>query len=152
MPSPRLLYFLIRDQSKKRPEGPAILSPGKKTLDYHQLYRQIYSTALQSTRLGIRPQERLAVVLPNGAEMATAFLEISSVCTCAPLNPAYTVDEYKLSMEDLHVKVLVMLPNSDQPAHKAAASLAIPINHLEPDPEFAGIFRLSSDPSIPAGI
>ncbi len=152
MPSARLLYFLVLEQSKKRSNAPAILSPGRKGLSYHQLTRQIYSTALKLTRLGIRPQERVAVVLPNGAEMATAFLAISSVCTCAPLNPAYTVAEYKLSLEDLHVKALVMLPDCDQPAHKAAASLAIPIINLEPDPEFAGVFSLSSSLSSDASI
>jgi acyl-CoA synthetase (AMP-forming)/AMP-acid ligase II/acyl carrier protein len=145
MRSPSLLYLLILDQAKKSPEAPAILSPDKKALSYRQLNQQIDSTTLQLTRLGIRPGERVAVVLPNGPEMATAFLAISSVCTCAPLNPAYLVDEFKSSLTDLGVKALVALPGNGHPAHTAAASLGIPVISLEPDPEFAGLFSLVSD-------
>ena len=45
------------------------------------------------------------MVLPNGPEMATAFLAISSVCTCAPLNPAYSFDEFLFSLSDLQINV-----------------------------------------------
>ncbi len=148
MISPDMLYRLILDQGKKRPEAPAILSPGKKALSYRQLSRHIHSTALQLAQLGIRPGDRLAVVLPNGAEMATAFLAISSVCTCAPLNPAYPLEEFLFSMSDLHVKALVTLPGNDHPAHKAAATLGIPVMELQPDPQSAGNFDLACDLSV----
>jgi non-ribosomal peptide synthetase component F len=89
MISPKILPRLIFDQGKKSPEALALLSPGKKGLPYQQLSQQVSSIALQLTRLGMHAGDRLAVVLPNGAEMAGAFLAISAVCTCAPLNPAY---------------------------------------------------------------
>ena len=143
MISPRLLTFLIHDHGAIRPEAPAILSPGKKELSYQRLSQHIHSIALQLTRLGIRPGDRVAVVLPNGAEMATAFLAISSVCTCAPLNPAYPLEEFRFSMADLHVKALVALAGNDRPDRKAAAGLGIPIISLEPDTHIAGIFSLA---------
>jgi acyl-CoA synthetase (AMP-forming)/AMP-acid ligase II/acyl carrier protein len=121
------------------------LSPGKKPLSYQRLFRHLQSTALQLTRMGINQADRLALVLPNGPEMATAFLAISSVCTCAPLNPAYLVDEFKFGMEDLHVKALVTFPGEGHPARQAALSLEIPIIDLKPDPESAGIFRFASN-------
>ena len=142
---PRLLYHLIFTRSKNSPLAPAILSPGKKSLSYRKLYQHLQSTALQLTRMGIKQGYRLALVLPNGPEMATAFLAISSVSTCAPLNPAYLVDEFKFSMEDLHVKALVTFPGSEHPARQAAVSLGIPIIDLKPDPVFAGIFSLASN-------
>ena len=52
MISPDMIYRLILDQGKKRPEAQAILSLGKKALSYRQLSRHIHSTALQLTRLG----------------------------------------------------------------------------------------------------
>jgi acyl-CoA synthetase (AMP-forming)/AMP-acid ligase II/acyl carrier protein len=145
MISVRLLYQMVINEGNDRPQAPAILSPGKGVLSYRELSQHLQSTALQLYRLGIRPGDRLAVVLPNGSTMATAFLAISSVCTCAPLNPAYLMDEFKFSMEDLHVKALVTLPGSDHPARKAAGNLGIPIVDLEPDLEFAGIFSLTCD-------
>jgi acyl-CoA synthetase (AMP-forming)/AMP-acid ligase II/acyl carrier protein len=142
---PRLLYHQIHIVSKDSPLAPAILSPGKKSLSYRDLFQHLYSTALHLTRLGIKQGDRLALVLPNGPEMATAFLAISSVCTCAPLNPAYLVDEFKFGMEDLHVKALVTFPGEGHPARQAALSLEIPIIDLKPDPESAGIFRFASN-------
>jgi oxalate---CoA ligase len=145
MTSPNLLYRLILDQGKKRPEAPAILSPSKKALSFQQLSWHLQTTVLRLARFGIQPGDRLAVVLPNGPEMATAFLAISSVCTCAPLNPAYPVEEYNFSMADMHVKALVAMPGNDHPACKAAVDLGIPIVYLQPDPQTAGIFDLSCD-------
>jgi acyl-CoA synthetase (AMP-forming)/AMP-acid ligase II/acyl carrier protein len=77
--------------------------------------------------------------------MATAFLALSSVCACAPLNPSYPLDEFHFSLSDLHVKALVALAGSEAPAPKAAAALNIPVITLEADPRRAGIFSLSSD-------
>jgi non-ribosomal peptide synthetase component E (peptide arylation enzyme) len=88
MISVRLLYQMVINEGNDRPQAPAILSPGKGVLSYRELSQHLQSTALQLYRLGIRPGDRLAVVLPNGADLATVFLAISSVCTCAPLNPA----------------------------------------------------------------
>ena len=145
MMAPCLLYHLVLKEGNNQPQAPAILSPGKKPLSYRDLSLHLRSTALQLSRLGNRPGDRLALVLPNGPEMATAFLAISSVCTCAPLNPAYRADEFKTSMEDLHIKALVSLPGSDHPARKAASDLGIPVVDLQPDPLSAGLFTLSSD-------
>jgi acyl-CoA synthetase (AMP-forming)/AMP-acid ligase II/acyl carrier protein len=140
---PRLLYQLILNISNNSPLVPAILSPEKKSLSYRELFQHLQTTALGLTRMGIKQGDCLALILPNGPEMATAFLAISSVCTCAPLNPAYQVDEFKFSMEDLHVKALVTFPGGEHLARQAAASLGIPIIDLMPDPGFAGIFSLA---------
>ena len=144
MPSPSSLYELILNESQISPQAPAIRAPGKETLSYGELSRHLQSTALQLSRLGIKAGDRVAVVLPNGPEMATAFLAVSSVCACAPLNPGYPYDEFHFSMSDLHVRALVALPGSEAPAHKAAAALEIPVLSLEPDPRQAGKFSLYS--------
>ena len=148
MVSPRTLYHLIKDEGNNTPQAPAIHFPGKKTLSYGELSRHLLSTALTLTRLGIRPNDRVAVVLPNGSEMATAFLAISSVSTCAPLNPGYPMEEFIFSLSDLHVKTLVALRGNNHPIRMAAASLGIPVIDLLPDPQTAGVFTLSSDQTI----
>jgi acyl-CoA synthetase (AMP-forming)/AMP-acid ligase II/acyl carrier protein len=152
MISPDLLYRLILDQSKRSPEAPAIQSADNAVITYRQLSDHLHSTALQLNRMGFQSGERLAVVLPNGPEMATAFLAISSVCICAPLNPAYPVAEFQFSLSDLHVKALVALPGDDHPACTAAAALGIPVLHLRTDPQLPGIFELSGDLPFDNGI
>ncbi len=142
---PRLLHQMISSEHGNRQQALAILSPGLEALSYRDLSRHLVSTAFQLTRLGIRPGDRLAVVLPNGPEMATAFLAISSVCACAPLNPSYRVEEFKASLTDLHIKALVTFPGSQSPARQAATSLGIPVITLETHGCIAGIFSLSGD-------
>ena len=44
---------------------------------------------------GIGRNDRVAIVLDNGPEMAAAFLCISAGATAAPLNPAYRADEFE---------------------------------------------------------
>lgn len=145
MTTPDLLYRFIVDQSEYESAAPAILDANGKVLSYGQLSAHLQSTVLQLNRLRFRPGDRLAVVLPNGPEMATAFLAVSSVCTCAPLNPAYPVGEYKFSLSDLRVKAMVALPGDDHPACKAAVELGIPILLLQPDLKIPGVFELASD-------
>jgi acyl-CoA synthetase (AMP-forming)/AMP-acid ligase II/acyl carrier protein len=152
MISPRLLFQLVKNESDNRPHASAILSPGKETLSYRELSWHFQAIVLQLTRLGIRPGDRVAVVLPNGPCMATAFVAVSSVCTCVPLNPAYLVDECTFGMKDLRVKVLVAGSGNDLPARKAAVGLGIPVITLEPDAQVAGTYHLVSDMPVDESI
>ncbi len=143
--SPRLLYHLISEEAGQTPQAAAILSPGRDALPFRYLCEHLQTIALQLNRWSIRPGDRVAVVLPNGPEMAAAFLAVSAVCTCAPLNPAYPAEEFAFSMKDLGVKALVAGSGSEHPARKAAAGLGIPVITVEPDARVAGMFRLVSD-------
>lgn len=145
MASPCSLHDLILVRAKANPANPAILAPGSEPLTYQQLADQLHAAALQLTRWGLGPGERVAVVLPNGPEMATAFLAVSSVCTCAPLNPAYTAEEMTFSMQDLGVKALMVSPGGGQAARQAAGRLGVAIIELEPADEPAGRFQLRAD-------
>jgi acyl-CoA synthetase (AMP-forming)/AMP-acid ligase II/acyl carrier protein len=142
--SPRLLYQLIAEEADRNPHAPAILSPGRQALSFKGLAGHMQNTTLQMARWGFRPGDRVAVVLPNGPEMAAAFLAVSAVCTCAPLNPAYPMEEFLFSMKDLGVKALVT-GAMDSPACKAAEGLGIPVIKLEPDGRVGGMFQLVSD-------
>ena len=97
---------------------------------------------------GIGRGDRVAIVLPNGPEMAAAFVTIAQVAVTAPLNPAYREDEYAFYMDDLKAKALVVMQGDDGPAVKAAQKAGIGIVHLSvPDGAAAGSFVLSSDAS-----
>jgi oxalate---CoA ligase len=144
MDSPGLLHHLLLEKSLLQPDEPAILAPGKQTLTYQNLSKHIQSVALHLNRLGVLPGDRVAVVLPNGPDMAIAFLAVSAVSTCAPLNPGYTEQDFKFSLEDLHVKLLITTPGVN-PSRKAAIELGIPIIDLEPETQWAGAFKLVTD-------
>jgi acyl-CoA synthetase (AMP-forming)/AMP-acid ligase II/acetyltransferase-like isoleucine patch superfamily enzyme/acyl carrier protein len=83
------------------------------------------------------------VVLPNGPEMAVAFLGIASGATCAPLNPAYKEEEFNFYLSDLNACVLIVAADMDSPARKVARKRGIPIIELVPAVAAeAGIFTL----------
>jgi acyl-CoA synthetase (AMP-forming)/AMP-acid ligase II len=83
----------------------------------------------------------VAIVLPNGPEMAAAFLGIGSAAVAAPLNPAYTADEFAFYMDDLAAKALVVMEGVETPATAAAAKLGTRIITLVPGTA-AGSFTL----------
>jgi acyl-CoA synthetase (AMP-forming)/AMP-acid ligase II/acyl carrier protein len=101
---------------------------------------------------GIERQDRVALVLPNGPEMAVAFLGASCAAATAPLNPAYGAEEYAFYLSDLGAKALVVDPRLDSPAPSVARALNIRILELVPDSTArAGTFGLSGVPfSLPA--
>ena len=74
-------------------------------------------------------------MLPNGPEMATAFIAIASGAASAPLNPGYRADEFEFYMSDLNAKALVVEAGSASPALAAAKKLGITVLTLTPDPE-----------------
>src|ERR1035437_3404891 len=118
------------------------MTPGKQPLTFRQLAAHLETIAVQLNQFGFQRGDRGAVGLPNGPEMATAYLAVSSVCTCAPLNPAYQVNDFSFSMKDLHVKALLTSYRFDHPAYQAAATLDIPVLDLKPDTKYAGLFSL----------
>ena len=137
------LYSLLHGQAVKQPGAPAILSPGRAPLDYGSLFELVERTVGRLNSLGIGRDDRVALVLPNGPEMATAFLAVAAGATSAPLNPNYTAVEHEFYLGDLRAKALVVLPGGAPAAREAAENLHIPVVELLPEwGEAAGIFSL----------
>jgi len=113
-----------------RRTGPALGAPGRPDLDYAGLAAQIAATAAQVAGLGVGPGEPVAIVLPNGPEMASAFLGVATAATAAPLNPAYTEDEFAFYMDDLKARALIVMAGVETPARAAAARLGTRIVEL----------------------
>lgn len=130
----------------KRGEGSAvaIAAPGRKPLTYVELRRHVERTVGTLNRLGIGRNDPVAIVLPNGPEMATAFVAIACGATTAPLNPAYRDEEFEFYLKDLEARLLVLEAGSDSPARAVAERLRIPIAELTARGEdAAGLFDLA---------
>ncbi len=72
-----------------RGDAAAITAPGARELTFHAFRKLVADTVAALNGFGIGRNDRVAIVLPNGPEMATAFVAIASGATAAPLNPAY---------------------------------------------------------------
>ena len=145
MPDPRTIRELLASGSGR---SPAIAAPGREPLSYDGLCDQVERTVAVLNGFGIGRNDRVAIVLPNGPEMASAFVSVASAATSAPLNPAYLQPEYEFYLSDLSAKALLLEAGSESPARAAAADLGIPILELHADVEApAGTFELAPEGS-----
>jgi oxalate---CoA ligase len=124
-------------------DAPALSSPGGVALSYRALRAHAAKIASALAEHGIGHNDRVAIVLDNGPEMATAFLSIASAATAAPLNPTYRAEEFEFYLTDLRAKLLVVAQGKDSPSVQVADNLGIPIARLVAHPEQgAGSFDL----------
>ncbi|MBI3575616.1 MAG: AMP-binding protein, partial [Gammaproteobacteria bacterium] len=120
----------------------AFAASGCPPLTYGGLRAHVEHTVASLNRLGIGRNDRVALVLPNGTEMASAFVAVAAGTTSAPLNPAYRAEEFEFYLADLKAKALIVERGSASPALGAAAKLKIPmIEIVRANTDPAGVFE-----------
>ena len=125
---------------------PAIGAPGRPPLDFAGLRTLADATVARLNALGIGRADRVAIVLPNGPEMAAAFVAASCGCATAPLNPTYREDEFDFYLGDLNPRALIVERGSESPAASVAAQRGIPVLRLAAaSGEPAGRFALEGE-------
>src|SRR5436190_16056699 len=92
--------------------GPAV--------SYARLRQQVDALARKLNQFGLGRGDRIAIALPNGLEVIASFLAAATVGTAAPLNPAYTRDEFKIYLEDTSARALIVPSNGADEARAAA--------------------------------
>jgi acyl-CoA synthetase (AMP-forming)/AMP-acid ligase II/acyl carrier protein/NRPS condensation-like uncharacterized protein len=121
---------LIESQTSRSPEDYALLPTDSPALTYAGLRTRIVRAALALNALGVKADDCIALVLPNGSEMATTFLAVASCAACAPLNHAYTKEEFAFFFSDLKPAALIVSPPLDSPAVEVAKTQQIPVLNL----------------------
>src|SRR5207237_9678759 len=91
-----------------------ISADGGPSVTYAELRAQVEALVSQLDQLGLGRGDRIAMALPNGLEMLASFLAASTVGTAAPLNPAYTRDEFKFYLEDTGARALIVPPTGSE--------------------------------------
>ena len=116
---------LLADHDAMRPALRAL--DGRAPLSHGALRGLMTRTVAALNARGIGRGDRVAIVLPNGAEMAAVFLAVAAGAATAPLNPGYRGEEFEFYLDDLKAKALLVLSGWDTPARAAAAKLGVPI-------------------------
>ncbi len=147
---PLTIQRLIEIHATEQPDAIAIAAPGRSPLTYGKLYAQVKWTVEKLNAMGVGRNDRVAIVLPNGPEMAVTFLAVASTAASAPLNPAYRTNDYDFYLTDLDAKALITMSGFDTPAIGVAQQHGIPIIQLTPmvDAE-AGLFSLEGATTSP---
>jgi acyl-CoA synthetase (AMP-forming)/AMP-acid ligase II len=133
------------------PGATGLSAPGGVPLTYQTLRKLASDTIAALNAREIGRNDRVAIVLDNGPEMAAAFMSIAAGATAAPLNPAYRADEFEFYLSDLKARLLVVGHETSSPAVEVAKRLGIALVRLVPTPEKgAGSFVLEFPDAVAA--
>jgi len=139
-------FHLITEQSRIHPDGIAIQTLDRQPLSYAHLYEHLQAIIATLNSFEIGRNDRVAIVLPNGPEMATACMAVAACATCAPLNPEYKTSEFQFFLSDLDAKLLfVHSEDIKTPAREVAQAMGIPIIEVtSSNNSAAGLFKLKA--------
>jgi oxalate---CoA ligase len=140
---PRCIAGLIHELADRFAESPAIIAPGRRPLSYRALARHVQRVAIRLAEAGIGAGDCVALALPDGPEMAAAFLAVASLARCAPLNPTYKRDELVFYLGDLNARAIVVCEGMERSAIEAARARGTEVLPLYPDfAAEAGLFEI----------
>ncbi len=126
--------------------APALLVPGGPSLTYDRLRGAADGIAAALTARGIRPGATVAAALTNGPPIVAAFFGTARMRGAfAPLNSAYTLDEFAFYLNDILPAAVLLAPGTVPAARAAAARLGIPIIDLALDA--TGAAALDGEPA-----
>lgn len=123
---------LLQMQAMSRRDQVAITAPGRRGMTYGGLLQHVDKTVEALHAFGLKRNDRVAMVLPNGPEMAAGFVAVATAATCAPLNPTYKQSEFEFYLSDLGAKALLIWSAMESPARDVARKLGIPIIDVAP--------------------
>lgn len=147
------VHLELAARARAAPDAAALLSLGGAPLTYRDLLSAVDDALASFRRMGVTPDDRIALILPQGCELALAIVAAVCGAVAAPLDPDLTLAEYLASLSMLAPRAVVVGAGERTAARAAAAELGIAVIELAPVGDTpAGSFHLSELPSRrPAG-
>nr|QTO31269.1 4-coumarate-CoA ligase [Ocimum kilimandscharicum] len=120
------LTALLSHVAGEFPSRRAISVSGMLDLTHARLNQLVDRAAAQLVAAGVKSGDVVALTFPNTVEFVIMFLAvIRARATAAPLNAAYTFDEFEFYLSDSESKLLLTSKEGNEPAQAAAAKLNI---------------------------
>lgn len=120
------LTGLLKKAAAAFPSRRAVSVSGKFDLPHARLQELIEHAASQLVAAGANPGDVIALTFTNTVEFIIMFLAVIRVrATAAPLNSAYTAEEFEFYLSDSESKLLLTSTEGNQPAQTAASKLNI---------------------------
>jgi acyl-CoA synthetase (AMP-forming)/AMP-acid ligase II/thioesterase domain-containing protein len=124
---PSTLLGVLQAHAQRTPDAVAVAAPDHTSWTYQTLLDETEQTVRALRGLGIGPSDRVALALPNGPELALAFLAVSSGAVSAPINPTAGGAELRSTLSALRARAVVVPCSGDTPAGAAARALGIEV-------------------------
>ena len=142
---PSSIHEILDGHAAQRPHAEAFSAPDRSPLSYRGLLALVEQFGAHLREIGISSTDRVAIIMPNGPEMATAFVAVAAVSAAAPLNPAYREAEFEFYFSDLNVKTLIVDAGMSSAAPEVARRLGIHVVELSTSSDApAGHFTFQS--------
>jgi acyl-CoA synthetase (AMP-forming)/AMP-acid ligase II/thioesterase domain-containing protein/acyl carrier protein len=142
----RDIYSMLAAQAETRPGATAIQVEGRPDLSYATLFRMVNGMVASLRQAGVTRQDRVAIVLPNGRDMATALLGVSCAAIAAPFNPSYLEDEYESYFRAVRASYLLIQEGVTCAATRVALKLGLQILEVSVDEESNAYIREEDSP------
>ncbi|KAI3783999.1 hypothetical protein L1987_43090 [Smallanthus sonchifolius] len=140
------LTSLLKDVADKFPDRRAISVSGKFDITHSRLNQLIEHAASLLVAAGVKPHDVVALTFPN--TYVIMFLAVIRVrATAAPLNQAYTADEFEFYLSDSESKLLLTAKEGIEAAETAASKIGI--RHMTANLNDVGLGIHLSDVSKP---
>lgn len=142
------LTGLLKHVADEFPSRRAISVSGQFDITHARLQELVDQAASQLVASGVKPGEVVALTFPNTIEFVIMFLAVIRIrATAAPLNAAYTADEFEFYLSDSESKLLLTSQDGNKPAQAAATKLNLPhITASLPHPNSPVTLSSSTDP------
>ena len=126
----KTIFECIQSWALMQPDAPALRFHGRESLSYGGVVSAIQHIKDVIHSHGYGRNDRIAVVHPNGPEMALIVLGLISCASCAPLNQKYTAAEFEFYLADLNIKAVVVRAGLKSPIFEVCQRLNIPVIEL----------------------
>ena len=113
-----MIFELLKARANDTPDNVALCALGRTDLTYQALISQIELVTNALIAKGVHADHSVAVVLPNGPEMAVAVLGTTAMAICAPLNPAYSHNEFDFYFTDIKPTALIIESGIEFTGHR----------------------------------
>ena len=126
----------------------------EKTPLTHRRLRKFIGQEFDLGKFGLSKGSRVAVLLPNGPELAVAMLAVVSQWCAAPINPTNTWQEIQAELQKTRARAVIILAGAsgNEAVLQACKDMSIGIIVISPTEAITGLFRLNVLTPVPAPI
>jgi len=117
----------LRLQARENPSANALSAPECEPLTYGKLQHLISASVQSLADLGISRSDRIAVVLPNGLDMAFVCLAVPAAAVFAPLNPKLRAAEFESALDMMKATAVLVEADSESEIVGVARRLKTPL-------------------------
>lgn len=137
------IFEYLSEQAKERPNAAVMLAPSQDALTYERLFLQVSEVAAYLRSHKIACQDRVGIILPNGADLGVAILAVASCAVCVPINSGFPAEELKTALLLLQVKAVIL--SAGNPHRSLCCELGLIVLEVESASEaVAGLFTFGS--------